>query len=40
MEFITYIVSKAPRHTLYTNDKFVKLVFKYASEKSGIIVIL
>lgn len=40
MEFITDTVSKAPQHILYTNGKFFKLVFKYASEKSEIIVVL
>lgn len=40
MEFITSIVSKAPWHTVYTNDRFFKPVSKYASEKSEIILIL
>lgn len=41
LEFTTYVVvSEIPRHTLYANDKLFKLLFKYGSEKSGIIEIM
>lgn len=37
---LTEFVSKTPRHTLYTNDKFFKLSSAYTSEKSGTSAIL
>lgn len=37
---LTQFVSKTPRHSLYTNDKFFKLLSEYTSEKRGTIAIL